>query len=79
MRFGWLLPDAGCQVLSDGWNRAAYRPRHGKPPLAVRSAYSAATAIGRARERYLGAGDDERGLRAADPPGARSIDMPHSG
>lgn len=77
IRFGWLLPDASGQGMSEGWNRAAYRPRHGKPPLAVRTACSAATAIGRARERYLGAGTEELELVGADSPGVRRIDMPH--
>jgi hypothetical protein len=81
MGLGWLLPDAGYQVLSDGWRRPAYRPRHGKPPLAVRSAHSAAVAIGWARERYLGGSDEDLvpGVLLGDPPGARRIDMPNSG
>jgi hypothetical protein len=59
MLLGWLLPDASYQVLFEGWDRQQYRPRHGKPPLVVRGAYSAAVAFGRARERYLGTIEDE--------------------
>jgi len=59
MLLGWLLPDASYQVLFEGWNRQQYRPRHGKPPLVVRGAHSAATAIGKARERYLGTVEEE--------------------
>jgi hypothetical protein len=59
MRFGWLLPDASHQVLFEGWDRQHYRPRHGKPPLVVRGAYTAAEAISRARERYLGTVEEE--------------------
>jgi hypothetical protein len=57
--FGWLMPDAAHQALFEGWDRQHYRPRHGRPPLVVRGAYSAANVIGRARERYLGAGEEE--------------------
>ena len=78
MRFGWLLPNASYQALPEGWSRTAYRPRHGKPPLAVRSACSAATAVSRVRERYLGVADEEGSILTADPAGARSIDMPNS-
>ena len=59
MRLGWLLPDASHQVLFEGWDRQQYRPRHGRPPLVVRGAYSAAGALGRARERYLGTVEEE--------------------
>jgi hypothetical protein len=62
--FGWLMPDAAHQALFEGWDRQQYRPRHGRPPLVVRGAYSAANAIGRARERYLGA-DEEESLAGA--------------
>ena len=58
--FGWLLPDdTHHQVLYEGWDRQQYRPRHGKPPIMVRGAYTAATAIGRARVRYLGGAEEE--------------------
>jgi len=57
--FGWLMPDATHQALFEGWDRQHYRPRHGRPPLVVRGAHSAASVIGRARERYLGAGEEE--------------------
>jgi hypothetical protein len=62
--FGWLLPDASDQVLFEGWDRQHYRPRHGRPPLMVRGAYTAASAIERARVRYLGAAEEE-GLAGA--------------
>jgi len=65
MLLGWLLPDAGHQVLFEGWDRQQYRPRHGKPPLVVRGAYTAAEAIGRARERYLGTVEEEAMAGAA--------------
>ncbi|HEX6930603.1 MAG TPA: hypothetical protein VF162_00560 [Streptosporangiaceae bacterium] len=66
--FGWLLPDGNHQVLFEGWDRQHYRPRHGKPPFMVRGAYTAASAIGRARVRYLGAEDE--GLAGAAAAGA---------
>jgi len=50
----WLLPDASYLVLFEGWHRAPYQPRHGKPPLLARVARSAAALVGAARERYLG-------------------------
>lgn len=59
MRWGWLLPDASCEVLYDGWERQSYHPRHGKSPFVMRGAYSVAMALWRARERYLGAVEDE--------------------
>ena len=62
--FGWLLPDASHQVLDEGWDRQQYRPRHGKPPFMARGAYSAVSAFGRARVRYLGAAEEE-GLAGA--------------
>jgi hypothetical protein len=81
MGLGWLLRDASDQVLSDAWRRVAYRPRHGKMPLAVRSMATAAAAVGWARERYLGASDEDGlpGVLLADPPRVRRIDMPNSG
>jgi hypothetical protein len=75
MLFSWLLPDASYQVLFEGWDRQHYRPRHGKPPLAVRVAYFAAAVIGRARERYLGTVDDEA-LSGAGGRRPRSADLP---
>lgn len=70
--FGWLLPDASHQVLFEGWDRQEYRPRHGKQPFMVRSAHSAVSVFGRARERYLGAAEEE-GLAGATagPTGRR--------
>lgn len=62
--FGWLLPDATHQVLFEGWDRQQYRPRHGKAPIMVRGAHTAASAIERARVRYLGAAEEE-GLAGA--------------
>ena len=76
MLLGWLLPDAGYQELLGSWRRHGYRPRHGRPPLAVRGALSAGAAVGRARERYLGTADDE-GLPAVllpDPARGRRFD-----
>jgi hypothetical protein len=57
--FGWLMPDATHQALFEGWDRQNYRPRHGRPPLVVRGAYSAANVIVWARERYLGSSEEE--------------------
>jgi len=77
MLLGWLLPDASVEESSAGWRRPRYRPRHGRPPLAVRGALCAASAVGRARERYLGAGDDE-GIPAMllpDPASGRAMDQ----
>lgn len=54
MPLDWLLPDSSYLVLSEGWRRPPYLPRHGKPPLLMRLARSAAAAIGAVRERYLG-------------------------
>ena len=59
MRWGWLLPDASYEVLYDGWRRRSYQPRHGKRPFAIRGAYSLAMVLWRARERYLGAVEQE--------------------
>lgn len=73
MLFGWLLPDASYQVLFEGWDRHQYRPRHGKPPFVVRGAYTAVTAVARARERYLGAGEED-GLSSATGRRPRSAD-----
>jgi hypothetical protein len=75
MLFSWLLPDASYQVLFEGWDRQQYRPKHGKPPLAVRGAYSAAAVIGRARERYLGTAEDEA-LSGAGGRRPQSADLP---
>src|SRR5258708_19837468 len=71
---GWLLADASYQALFEGWDRQHYRPRHGRPPLVVRGASSAASAIGRARERYLGAADEES-LAGASGRRPRSADL----
>ncbi len=78
MLLGWLLPDASYQVLFEDWGRTAYRPRHGRPPLPVRGIQAAATALDRARQRYLGASEDDSvaGVLLADPPRGRRIDMP---
>ncbi len=75
MLLGWLLPDASHQVLFEGWGRQQYRPRHGRPPLVVRGAYSAAAAVGKARERYLGTVEDEArsGATGRQP---QSADLP---
>lgn len=81
MRFGWLLPDASDQALSEGWRRDGYRPRHGKPPLTVRGALTAATVVARVRTRYLG-GTDEDGTQAVllgDAPRGPRLNLPHSG
>jgi hypothetical protein len=75
MLLSWLLPDASYQVLFEGWDRQQYRPRHGKPPLAVRGAYSAAAIMGRARERYLGTVEDEA-LSGATGRRPRSAGLP---
>ena len=66
---GWLLPDSTYQALLEGWDRQHYRPKHGRPPLVIRGASSAASAIGRARERYLGSADEE-GLAGRQPRSA---------
>ena len=68
--FGWLLPDATHQVLFEGWDRQQYRPRHGKAPIMVRGAHTAASAIERARVRYLGAAEEEGLAGAAAGAGA---------
>lgn len=54
MLLAWLLPDVSYRVLFDGWDRSPYLPRHGRPPLLARMAYSAAATVSAARERYLG-------------------------
>ena len=68
---GWLLPDVTHQVLFEGWDRQHYRPRHGKPPFMVRSANTAVNVLERARERYLGAGEDESLSGAASTASGR--------
>jgi hypothetical protein len=55
----WLLPESSYAVLHEGWNKAAYRPRHGKPPLVVRVARTVTAAVLVARERYLGAAEED--------------------
>jgi len=67
MRLAWLLPDTSQEVLFDGWNKPPYRPRHGKPPLVTRAARTAGGAIGLARERYLGASEEDGFPRATRP------------
>lgn len=58
MRLTRLLPDVKEYELSDGWDRPRpYQPRHGKPPMTLRTALSAAAILGNVSERYLGAGD----------------------
>ncbi len=55
-----LLSDTSGQVLSDAWTRPVpYRPRHGRPPIAVRTARMATMALGHVRERHLGGGSKE--------------------
>lgn len=75
---GWLLPDASYQALIEGWDRQHYRPRHGRPPLVVRGASSAASVLGRARERYLGAAEEES-LAGAPGRRPRSADLTGAG
>jgi hypothetical protein len=36
MLLAWLLPQAGATVLTDGWSRTVYQPRHVRPPLILR-------------------------------------------
>ena len=81
MLLDWLLPDASHETQLDGWTRAGYRPRHGKPPVAIRGVQSAAIVLGRARQRYLGAADEDgvSGVLLAEPPRGPRIDLPHSG
>jgi hypothetical protein len=81
MILGWLLPDASYEVLVDDWARTGYRPRHGKLPLAVRGVQSAAAALDRAKDRYLGAADEDSvpAVLLGDPTRARRIDIPGSG
>lgn len=68
MLLAWVLPEASHGVvLKDGWTRAAYRPRHGRPPRVVRAGLSLAAVAGLARERYLGVREDE-GLRGTPRP-----------
>lgn len=81
MRFGWLLPDASYQALSDGWRRDGYRPRHGKPPLAVRGASTVATVAARVRTRYLGVAEEDgpATVLLGDSPRGPRLNLPHSG
>ncbi len=67
MLLAWLLPDASQGVLKDGWTRPAYQPRHGRPPWPVRAVLALATASGAARERYLGAMEED-GLTGTPRP-----------
>jgi len=57
----WLLPDTSYIDQHEGWTRRDYRPRHGKPPTAVRGWRAAMAAARAAEERYLG-GWEEGGV-----------------
>ncbi len=59
MVLSWVVPDTRYDVLFDGWRRVPYRPRHGKPPLVVRAVEWATQALRMARERYVGAAEEE--------------------
>jgi hypothetical protein len=64
---GWLLPESSYAVLREGWDRAAYRPKHGKPPLLVRAGQAVASAAAVARERYRGAAEEDTMTSAPRP------------
>ncbi len=64
---GWLLPDRSYLVLREGWDRPAYRPRHGRPPLVARAGQGLASAFLVARERYLGAAEEDAMTSAPRP------------
>lgn len=64
---GWLLPESSYAVLREGWERAAYRPKHGKPPLLVRAGQAVASAAAVARERYWGAAEEDTITSAPRP------------
>lgn len=63
----WLLPDSSYAVLREGWTRSAYRPRHGKPPLAIRVGQAMTAMLAMARDRYLGAAEEDAMTRAPRP------------
>ncbi|HXS63182.1 MAG TPA: hypothetical protein VN767_09910 [Streptosporangiaceae bacterium] len=65
----WLLPDASCSEQPDGWTRRDYRPRHGKPPLAVRGWHAAAGIALAAQRRYLEDLPEEESMTRVRKPG----------
>jgi hypothetical protein len=60
----WLLPDASYSEQREGWTRRDYRPRHGKPPLAVRGWRAAAGIALTVQHRYLDLPEEESMARA---------------
>ena len=80
MRLDWLLP-ASFAEPAESWRRDAYRPRHGRPPLAVRGAQTAATVVARARIRYLGVAEDDgsQTVLLGDSPRGPRLNLPRSG
>lgn len=67
MLLAWLLPDSSYTLLRDGWSRPVYRPRHSRPPLVVRAWQAASAVLSYARDRYLGAGEEEKLTTAPRP------------
>jgi hypothetical protein len=67
MLLAWLLPDSSETLLRDGWKRPVYRPRHCKPPLAVRACQTLSAALAVARDRYLDAAEEDAMTRAPRP------------
>jgi hypothetical protein len=67
MNQAWLLPESSYAVLREGWTKTAYRPRHGRPPLVVRAARTVTAAVLVARERYLGAAEEDAMTSAPRP------------
>ena len=67
MLLAWLLPDSSSTLLRDGWNRPAYRPRHCRPPLVVRACQALSVTLIDAREKYLGAGEEDAMTTAPRP------------
>jgi hypothetical protein len=63
----WLLPESSYVLLREGWTRSGYRPRHSRPPLVVRIGRSLTAAVLMARERYLGAAEEDTMTSAPRP------------
>jgi hypothetical protein len=63
----WLLPESSYALLREGWTRSGYRPKHGRPPLVVRVGRTITAAVIMARERYLGAAEEDAVTSAPRP------------
>jgi hypothetical protein len=68
----WLLPEASYSEPREGWARRDYRPRHRKPPLALRGWHAASDLALAVQQRYLEMPEEEnlaRVRRSSPEPG----------